>query len=138
MAPQAVGGLCGVGVVDVVRQRAVAIEARLARDVLIHGRDSDGLREVARGERVAVPYPVDRLDRVLANEAIVRRVTIVARGNRVVGTTIPPVELLPHDVAVDACCRIVGQVRHPRGIVDGKEAEADDAAEQGRQSHEHP
>src|SRR5262245_2798374 len=75
-----------------------------------------------------MPEPVRCLGCIFADE-ICRRVAAVAGGNRSMRRLEPAIELLVHDVAVGAGCRVVSEVGPTLGIGESINADADGNAD---------
>ena len=76
--------------------------------------------EIPRRERQRMEKPVSRLAVVFPHE-VVGGVAIVARSELAVRRFDPTIELLPHDVAIDARLRIVRHVRRAVGVAKSKD-----------------
>lgn len=73
--------------------------------------DPQGVGMPTGGEVQGVNEPVFSLQRVFPNEAVVRRVAIIADGHRAMTGLLPGGEVLAHHVAVGARRGIIGEVR---------------------------
>src|SRR5215207_6245179 len=123
-----------VPALDGLHDRFVAGAARALRNFVVELVDADRLVEAAGREVERVPEAVARLGVVLAQQ-VVRRVAVVAAGDRAVRGLDPAVELLAHDVTVGARLRVVGQVRVAARVDEGEAADADDDAEGDADHH---
>lgn len=104
----------------------VAVAARAFSNLLASFLHLDRLVKVACGKRIGVPEAVIRLDIIFA-EKVVRRVTVITGGDRPMARLDPRIQVFPHDVAVGAGRRVIGQIRPTLGIK--KSVAADTKAE---------
>jgi hypothetical protein len=82
----------------------------------------------ARGEEKRMPEPIRCLGRILADK-VCRRVTAIAARNGAMRRLEPAVELLLHDMAVGAGCRVVSKVGPALGVGEGIGANPDGNAD---------
>lgn len=99
----------------------VAVQTRLLSYFQIACLDPDGIREFARGKGEGVPKAIVGLHPVFSQE-VVGSVTVITGGDGTVTGLNPSVIVVVHDVAVGTCFWIVGQVRSPFCVYEGKRA----------------
>lgn len=87
----------------------VTLAARLIGNFQILRLNLQRLVKAARGERERMPKAIRSLGRILAGESG-RRMTVVADGHSVVARFDPGAVMIPHDVTVSACRRVIRQV----------------------------
>ena len=98
-------------------------------DLVIEPGDFNVVGIAAAGEIEGMPKPIIGFDQVLADE-VVGRVAIVARSRMAVARFNPAVILCPHDMAVHARGRIVGQIGIAFGVDESIEAQTEEQPEQ--------
>ena len=113
--------------------RFVTAAAGIFCDLVIELGDLDGVGISAAGEIEGMPESVVRLHRVFPDD-VVRGVTVVAGGNRMMAALHPGVILRLHHVTVGACRWIVGEIRISFGINERVSGKANcNAYDDGRQ-----
>src|SRR5947209_6836299 len=79
----------------------VTMNAGVVQDAGVARANADGFRIVLQSKGGGMPEAVLRLDEVLGNGGM-RRVTVIARRDRMMAGFLPAVILLAHNVAIDA------------------------------------
>src|SRR5512135_3634202 len=120
---QTIGGIRVVTVADRHRQIGMAGQTGVLSHGPIERHDADRLRDLARGESVTMPEPVQGLDSILGDDIVVRGVAIIAGSHVLVTAAIPAVIKLSHDMTVRAGLRIVSQIRETLRITECKSAQ---------------
>jgi hypothetical protein len=104
-------------------------------------RDLNGFVKILKREALGVAVAVLDFREILAQK-VLRNVTVVARRDVLMCRFHPTLELVSHDVAVDARLGIVRQIRRSFGIVERKgphaEKSADSAGEYAAQESQWP
>ena len=116
----------GIGVERVDRggQFGVALPTGHLGDLVVPGGDAHGIRITAGRKVKRMPEPVLRFRHVLRDRAR-RRVAVVTDRHRAVAGACPRVEMIPHDMAVRACFRVIRKVGVAFRIDEGISAYAD-------------
>ncbi len=127
MTGQAVGRLIAVRMVNGDDEIAVTMETGLLGHRAVRWNDPNRVGDIAQSKCLTVAKAVRCLDPIMADE-VVRGMTVVASGDRVMGTAIPTIIHVAHHMAVGAGGGVIGQVGVALGIDKGKTPETHDAA----------
>ena len=92
---------------DLLGEIAMATDAVGLENLGIAWLDADGLLEILEGEGLGMVITVAGFHEELVGKVVMRQMTVVADGVRMVGRVPPVVVFLAHDVAVHADLRIV-------------------------------
>jgi hypothetical protein len=135
------GGVGGTGKIDIVDDVLMTFAAGVFRDAPAAFLDLDRVVKFAGGEGERMKKTVLGFREILRNERR-RRVTIVARGDRVMAGLIPAIEMIPHDVAVGAGIGVVPEIGRTIGIDERVTPETnhrtDSAGDDDREHDRHP
>ena len=96
---------------DIMNDVVMAPDAVLLHDAHPRLANPDDLRFEPQGENRGVIEPVRRLEKVMAEDIVLRHVAVVAGSHLAMGTLGPGGILRPHHMAVDARLRRIRQVR---------------------------
>jgi hypothetical protein len=113
---------------DLFSEFTVAANAIGFEDLGVARLDADGFLEILEGEGLGMVVAIAGLHEELVDEVVVGQVAVVAHGVGMVRSMPPVVVLLPHDMAVHAYLRIVGQVGKPVGSDKGVSTRAKESA----------
>lgn len=79
--------------------------------------------------------PVAGFHQQFTGQGVVGKVTVVADRHGVMRALLPPIEVLPHDVAIDANFRFVRQVGRTVGNYEGESPYTDQGADEQAGDH---
>lgn len=88
-------------------QVAVTTQTVFVRHASIHFGNPNWLGERVERKPHTVVHAIDRLDRILRDEIVVRGMAVIACSHRLVAGVIPGIELIAHHVAIHARLRII-------------------------------
>lgn len=113
-------------------QLLVAIEAVALHHLAVALANLNRLFKVLHGELLRVIPAILEFDYILLRK-FMGNVAVVTDCDAVMAPLLPALELFPHDVAVGADGRVIGQIRRALGIVKGVKTEAkEDAQNEGQ------
>lgn len=108
MAVQAVvvATLRAVAVIHGLHHGLVTTKTRVFHNIQTVFFNNDGIFEVLQSERRGMTEAVQGLDGIFAHD-VVRKMTVIAFGHMMVRGLLPGIEIVLHDVAVDAGAGVV-------------------------------
>jgi hypothetical protein len=112
---------------NLIHQSFMAVHAVMVENLDVLGSNPNRLVEVLQREAFGVPEAVFRFGQVLGNEAV-WRVAIVTGRHGVMAGFLPAIEVIAHDVAVDAGFGVVAEVGQTGGVMKRGSAETDQEA----------
>jgi len=107
----------------VVHHALVAMQTSGLRDAAIARLDLDGVVKVLEGEGQRMVKAVVAFDNPFFNW-VMRQVAVVAAGDAVMAGMLPRIEMVLHDVAVDARLGIAAEIAGAFAVAEGKGADA--------------
>lgn len=88
--------------------------------------------EIIEREGYAVVPTIDPFDEIFGREGV-RRMAVITGSHSLMGTAIPAVVYIPHNMAVNTGRRIIGKIGTPFGINEGVATQPHNAPEQAHE-----
>jgi hypothetical protein len=131
------GDIGGTAFNDVMHQIRMTLQTVVLKNARVLRLDHDWLMKVLERESLRMVIAVLGLRDPFINP-LMRQMTIDALGVGVVARFRPRIILVVHDVAVDACARILAEIRKPARVGERYKPHANGGAEDKREERKKP